>query len=133
MPEQQGPASGLFSLSKRILSQLVHMAESRLRLAAIELEEEKVLLTKLLLLAGISLICFAFALMSLLILICWAIDPAYRLTALSVMTVTLFVVAIAGIVITIKKSRQRTLLAETKRQLKHDLQLLEGIADNAQN
>ncbi|MDX3773878.1 phage holin family protein [Chromatiaceae bacterium AAb-1] len=131
LQSRQGPASGLFSLSKRILSQLVAMAESRLRLAAIELEEEKLQLTRLLLLAGISLLCLAFALMSLLILICWAIDPVYRFTALSIMTATLFILAVAGISLTLRKSRQTNILAETRRQLKQDLQTLQEPSDGS--
>lgn len=58
------------------------MVETRLRLAAVELEEEKANLIQLLVMAGLTLLLTAFGLMSLLILIFWAIDPLYRPMAL---------------------------------------------------
>ena len=121
----QGPAARLLTLSKRMLQRLVRMTEHRVTLVAIELEEEKQHIIKLLLLTGASLLCLAFALMSLLILISWAIDPAYRLTALVILCVTLFVLAAIGIVNSLRLSRKSTLLSETRRQLKHDLQALQ--------
>ncbi len=132
-PPQAGPASKLLSLSKGLLSRLIGMAESRIRLVALELEEEKQLVFRLLLLAGGSLLCLAFALMSLLILICWAIDPMYRFTALMIMSLTLFGLAATGIVMTLRQSRKSNILAETRRQFKHDLKALQEAADDQQN
>ncbi len=45
------------------------MVETRLKLIAIELEEEKITLIQLILMAGITLLLTAFGLMSLLILL----------------------------------------------------------------
>lgn len=113
-----------------MLQRLLRMAEHRLTLATIELEEEKQQLLKLLLLAGASLLCLAFALMSLLMLVSWAIDPAYRLTALFLLCVTLFIVAAIGAFSTLRLSRKSTLLAETRRQLQQDLRALQEPTDD---
>lgn len=121
----QGPAARLLTLSKRMLQRLVSMTEQRVTLVALELEEEKQHIVKLLLLTGASLLCLAFALMSLLLLIIWAIDPAHRLVALIVLCLALFVFAAIGVISTMRLSRKNTLLSETRRQLKHDLQALQ--------
>ncbi|HHK8293313.1 TPA: phage holin family protein, partial [Serratia marcescens] len=78
----QGPAKGVLDIGQRIITILVGMVETRVRLAVVELEEEKVNLIQLLIMAGMTLLFTAFGLMSLLILIFWAIDPVYRLVAL---------------------------------------------------
>lgn len=127
---QQGPTARLFTLSKRMLQRLLRMAEHRLALATVELEEEKQQLLKLLLLAGAALLCLAFALMSLLLLVIWAIDPAYRLTALILLCVTLFILAAIGAFNTLRLSRKSTLLVETRRQLQQDFKALQGSADD---
>ena len=113
-----------------MLQRLLRMAEHRLTLATIELEEEKQQLLKLLLLAGASLLCLAFALMSLLMLVSWAIDPAYRLTALSLLCLTLFILAGVGVYSTLQLSRKSTLLVETRRQLQKDLRTLQEPTDD---
>lgn len=126
----QGPATKLLTLSKRMLQRLLRMAEHRLTLATIELEEEKQQLLKLLLLAGATLLCLAFALMSLLMLVSWAIDPAYRLTALLLLCIMLFIAAAFGAWNTLRLSRKSTLLAETRRQLQKDLRTLQDPTDD---
>nr|VUD23178.1 Inner membrane protein YqjE [Salmonella sp. NCTC 7297] len=55
------------------------MVETRLRLAVVELEEEKANLFQLLLMVGLTMLFAAFGLMSLMVLVIWAIDPQYRL------------------------------------------------------
>ncbi|RLR18120.1 hypothetical protein D8L93_03700 [Sodalis-like symbiont of Bactericera trigonica] len=53
------------------------MVETRLRLAVVELEEEKFNLIQMLMIAGITLLFAAFSLMSLLVLVILAIDQLY--------------------------------------------------------
>ncbi len=65
----QGPASGVLNSLSRIGAVIVGMVETRLKLIAIELEEEKITLIQLILMAGITLLLTAFGLMSLLILL----------------------------------------------------------------
>ncbi|MCB5624635.1 phage holin family protein, partial [Bifidobacterium animalis] len=54
---------------------MVEMVETRLRLAVVELEEEKANLFQLLLMLGLTMLFAAFGLMSLMVLIILAVDP----------------------------------------------------------
>lgn len=122
----QGPGKGVLDIAQRIVTIMVGMVETRVRLAVIELEEEKANLVQLLMMAGLTLLFTAFGLMSLLILIFWAIDPAYRLVALGTTTAVLLFLAVVGIVWTLSKARRSTLLGATRQQLEQDRTALEG-------
>lgn len=122
----QGPAKGVLDIGQRIITILVGMVESRLKLAVVELEEEKANLIQLMLLVGITLLFTAFGLMSLLILLFWAIDPAYRVIALGTTTGVLLFLAVVGVIWTLVKVKRTTLLAETRKQLELDRAALEG-------
>jgi uncharacterized membrane protein YqjE len=121
----QGPGKGVLDIAQRIVTIMVGMVETRVRLAVIELEEEKANLIQLLMMAGLTLLFTAFGLMSLLILIFWAIDPAYRLMALGTTTAVLLFLAVVGIVWTLSKARRSTLLGATRQQLELDRAELE--------
>ncbi|MEB6334225.1 phage holin family protein [Serratia rhizosphaerae] len=121
----QGPAKGVLDIGQRIITILVGMVESRLKLAVVELEEEKANLIQLMLLVGITLLFTAFGLMSLLILLFWAINPAYRVMALGTTTGVLLFLAVVGVIWTLVKVKRTTLLAETRKQLELDRAALE--------
>lgn len=121
-----GPAKGVLDIGQRIITIVVGMVETRLRLAVVELEEEKANLIQLLVMAGLTLLFTAFGLMSLLILIFWAIDPLYRLMALGATTGVLLFLAIVGTIWTLVKVRRTTLLGDTRKQLAVDHTELEG-------
>lgn len=121
----QGPARGVLSTAQRIVTIIVGMVETRLRLAVVELEEEKANVIQLLMMAGITLLFTAFGFMTLLVLLFWAIDPAYRLMALGITTAVLLGLALIGAIWTITKARRSTLLGATRRQLEIDRELLE--------
>ncbi|CNH00339.1 inner membrane protein YqjE [Yersinia thracica] len=125
LPKTQGPGKGVLDTVHRIATIVVGMVETRVRLAAIELEEEKATLIQLLMMAGITLLLTAFGLMSLLVLVIWAIDPAYRLVALGSTTAVLLALAIIGVIWTLTKARRSTLLGSTRKQLETDRELLE--------
>lgn len=125
----QGPAKGLLDAGQRIITILVSMVETRLRLVAVELEEEKVNLIQLILMAGLTLLFTAFGLMSLLILIFWAVEPEYRLIALGTTTAVLLFLALVGLIWTLVKARRTTLLSNTRKQLELDRAKLEGKAE----
>ncbi|CDG48511.1 phage holin family protein [Serratia symbiotica] len=120
------PAKGVLDIGQRIITIVVGMVETRLRLAVVELEEEKANLIQLLVMAGLTLLFTAFGLMSLLILIFWAIDPLYRLMALGATTGVLLFLAIVGTIWTLVKVRRTTLLGDTRKQLAIDHTELEG-------
>ncbi|GAA3611356.1 MAG: phage holin family protein [Gibbsiella quercinecans] len=125
----QGPAKGLLDAGQRIITILVSMVETRLRLVAVELEEEKANLIQLILMAGLTLLFTAFGLMSLLILIFWAVEPEYRLIALGTTTAVLLFLALVGLIWTLVKARRTTLLSNTRKQLELDRAKLEGKAE----
>ncbi|VTP82310.1 Inner membrane protein yqjE [Proteus vulgaris] len=105
------------------------MIETRLRLIAIELEEEKTTLIQLILMTGVTLLLTAFGLMSLLILVFWAISPEYRIYALAITTAVLLICALIGAIMTLRKVRNSTLLGDTRQQLELDKRLLEQYHD----
>ncbi|TPG61919.1 phage holin family protein [Ewingella americana] len=121
----QGPGKGILDTAQRIVTVLVGIVETRVRLAVIELEEEKANIFQLLLMAGITLIFTAFGLMSLLVVLFWAIDPAYRLMAMGTATGVLLFLAVVLGVWTLSKAKRSTLLSMTRKQLDIDRTLLE--------
>ncbi|NBN73903.1 phage holin family protein [Proteus sp. G2615] len=125
----QGPASGVLNSLSRIGAIVIGMIETRLRLIAIELEEEKTTLIQLILMAGVTLLLTAFGLMSLLILVFWAISPEYRIYALAITTAVLLICALIGAIMTLRKVRNSTLLGDTRQQLELDKRLLEQYHD----
>ncbi|MCT8264441.1 phage holin family protein [Proteus terrae] len=125
----QGPASGVLNSLSKIGAIVIGMVETRLRLIAIELEEEKTTLIQLILMSGVTLLLTAFGLMSLLILIFWVIPPEYRIYALAITTATLLFCALIGAIMTLRKARNSTLLGDTRQQLELDKRLLEQYHD----
>lgn len=123
--QSQGPGKNVFGIGQRIVTLLVRMAETRLRLVVVELEEEKANLFQLLLMLGLTMLFAAFGLMSLLVLIIWAVSPEYRLTAMIATTGVLLALALFCGLWTLHKSRQSTLLRHTRRELENDRSLLE--------
>ena len=121
----QGPANNVLGIGQRILTTLVGIAETRVRLAVVELEEEKANLIQLLLMAGLTLLFTAFGLMSLLVLIIWAIDPHYRLYVMIATTAVLLLSALTGGIWTLRKARRSTFLRLTRKELAEDRALLE--------
>lgn len=120
----QGPGKSIFATGQRILTLLVEVVETRLRLAVVELEEEKAHLFQLLLILGLTMLFAAFGLMSLLVLIIWVLDPPYQLYALITMTTVLLLAALAGAIWTWRKARRSTLLRLTRNELAKDRALL---------
>lgn len=123
--QSQGPGKSVLGIGQRLVTILVSMVETRVRLAVVELEEEKSHLVQLLLMLGLTMLFAAFGLMSLMVLIIWAVDPQYRLNAMIATTVVLLSLALIGGIWTLRKSRQSTLLRHTRRELENDRALLE--------
>lgn len=130
--QNQGPGNGLFNIAQRILTIVVGMIETRLRLAVVELEEEKFNIIQMLMMAGITLLFAAFGLMSLLVLVVLAIDPQYRLTAIA-STTGILLLAIVGAVVTLAKARKSSLLGATREELQVDRNILEKLQDEIKN
>lgn len=122
----QGPGQGAINILQRIATIVVNIVETRVRLLVVEIEEEKDNLVKLILMSGLTLICLAFGLISLLILICWSIDPVYRFTVLAIFSGILLLTALVSAIFTLKRAKISTFLEETRHNLKIDKEQLEG-------
>jgi uncharacterized membrane protein YqjE len=123
--QSNGPGKSVLGIGQRIVTIIVEMVETRVRLAVVELEEEKANIFQLLLMVGVTMLLAAFGLMSLMVLIIWAIDPQYRLNAMIATTAVLLVGALIGGIWTMRKVRRSTLLRHTRQELSNDRSLLE--------
>ncbi|WP_210500917.1 phage holin family protein [Pantoea ananatis] len=123
--QNHGPAKGVINIGQRIVTTLVGMVETRVRLAVVELEDEKANIIQMLLMLGLTMLFTAFGLMSLMVLIIWAVDAQYRLMAIAITTGVLFLLALIFGLWTLRKSRQSTLLRHTRKELANDRDLLE--------
>lgn len=123
--QSNGPGKSVLGIGQRIVTIIVEMVETRVRLAVVELEEEKANIFQLLLMVGVTMLLAAFGLMSLMVLIIWAIDPQYRLNAMIATTAVLLVGALIGGLWTMRKARRSTLLRHTRQELSNDRSLLE--------
>ena len=74
---------------------------------------------------GLTLLFAAFGLMSLLVLIIWAIDPQYRLYVMIATTAVLLLSSLIGGIWTLRKARRSTFLRLTRKELAEDRALLE--------
>ncbi|MFH8135316.1 phage holin family protein [Pantoea osteomyelitidis] len=123
--QSQGPGKGVINIGQRIVTTLVSMVETRVRLAVVELEAEKANLIQMLIMIGLTMLFTAFGLMSLMVLVIWAVDAQYRLMAIGITTAVLFVLALIFGLWTLKKSRQSTLLHHTRKELETDRKIME--------
>ncbi|GAA0496462.1 phage holin family protein [Tatumella terrea] len=121
----EGPGKGLINVGQRMVTTLVSIVETRVRLAIVELEEEKANLIQMLLMVGLTMLFTAFGLMSLMILVIVAVEPQYRLMAIAVTTGVLFALALILGIWVIVKSRRSTLLSSSREELSTDRKLLE--------
>ncbi|TNH43689.1 phage holin family protein [Photorhabdus luminescens] len=127
--KSQGPGKGVLDILQRIATVVVEIVETRLQLVVVELEKEKATLIQLIVIASLTLLLTAFGLMCLLVMIFWAIDPNWRFIVLASTTGTLLVLALIGLIWTIRKARSSTLLSATREQLKIDREMLEDYSN----
>ncbi|KGM28360.1 hypothetical protein CE143_20440 [Photorhabdus luminescens] len=127
--KSQGPGKGVLDILQRIATVVVEIVETRLQLIVVELEKEKATLIQLIVIASLTLLLTAFGLMCLLVMIFWAIDPNWRFTVLASTTGTLLVLALIGLIWTIRKAKSSTLLSATREQLKIDREMLEDYSN----
>lgn len=124
MERSAGPMERVFGASKRLLEHLLEGGEMRLRLAVLELEEERARLFDLFLLAGLTLalsvLGFAFAGV-LVIAFFW---ETHRLTAIATVAAVFLLGAAFAAWRLRRLARRRSLLRATLEQLATDRQLL---------
>ena len=125
MAASQGPAQRLFGAGKRLLGSLLATGETRLRLAVLELEEERARLFGLLLLAGLSLILLLLGIGVFTALVIVAFWETHRLVAIGVSALVLLGSGVLLALRVMQLARRRTLLAGTLRHLATDRELVE--------
>ncbi len=101
------------------------MVETRLRLVVVELEEEKANLFQPLIMTGLTLLFAAFGLMSLLVLVIWAVDAQYRLHVMIATTVVLLLAAAIVGIPTLRRRAAPRCCVLTRKELENDRALLE--------
>ena len=74
---------------------------------------------------SLTLLFAAFGLMSMLVLIIWAVDAQYRLNVMIATTAILLLAALIGGIWTLRKARRSTFLRFTRQELANDRALLE--------
>lgn len=119
-----GPGQGALNIIQRIAALLISAVETRVTLVTLELEEERARFFQLLIMSGITLLLFAFGLMTLISLLFLAVSPEYRLMVLSITTGVLLFLALIGGLWTIKKAYSTSFLGETRKQLQIDRAIL---------
>ncbi|TDB05131.1 phage holin family protein [Halomonas marinisediminis] len=125
MASSQGPAQRVFTAGRRLLGSLVASGETRLRLAVLELEEERARLVGLLLLAGLALILLLLGIGVLTTLVIVFFWDSYRLTAIAISAGVLLSGGLLLCLRVMQLARRRTLLASTLKHLATDRELLE--------
>ncbi|MBP5981896.1 MAG: phage holin family protein [Halomonas sp.] len=126
-----GPTQRVFSAAKRLLKSLVANSETRLRLAVLELEEERSRLFTLFLLLGASLLLLLLGVATLTTLIVVIFWDSYRLLAIGGSAGALLAASFLLAAIGFHQAKRHTLLKETLKQLAADRALLEVNGDEA--
>ncbi|GAB2710091.1 phage holin family protein [Halomonas garicola] len=127
-----GPGQRVIQAVRSVLGTLVANGETRLRLAVLELEEERARLLTLILLAGASLLLFMLATASMTTLIIAIFWDSYRLLAIGACAGVLLLASVVLAAIAIRQARRHTLLKDTLSQLATDRALLEQRNDARQ-
>ncbi|NWN82400.1 MAG: phage holin family protein [Halomonas sp.] len=125
MASSQGPAQRVFTAGRRLLGSLLATGETRLRLAVLELEEERARLVGMLLLAGLAMILLLLGIAVLTTLVIVFFWDSYRLTAIAVSAGVLLGSGLLLCLRVMQLARRRTLLASTLKHLATDRELLE--------
>lgn len=126
-----GPTQRVFSAAKRLVRSLVANSETRLRLAVLELEEERARLVTLFLLVGASLLLLLLGVITLTALVVVVFWDSYRLLAIGVSAGVLIAASLLLATIAIRQAKRHTFLKETLKQLSADRALLEVKGDEA--
>lgn len=127
-----GPGQRVIQAVRSVLGTLVANGETRLRLAVLELEEERARLLTLILLAGASLLLFMLATASMTTLVIAIFWDSYRLLAIGTCAGVLLLASVVLAAIAIRQARRHTLLKDTLSQLATDRALLEQRNDARQ-
>ncbi|WP_168013252.1 phage holin family protein [Halomonas salinarum] len=130
--DSQGPAERVFEATRRLIGSLVATGETRLRLAVVELEEEKARLVTLLLLAGVSFLLLLLGLAVLTLLVVVVFWDTHRLEAIAACAIALLGSGF-GMALWVRRLAKRpTLLKSTLKHLATDRELMNAERQHAQ-
>lgn len=125
MSSSSGPAERVILAARRLLGTLLDTGETRLRLAVIELQEERARLFSLLVLTGIALMLVAFGIGMLMLLVIVAFWEDHRLLAIGIASATLIALGLLVLLRVRAISREPSLLRSTLARFSEDKDLLE--------
>lgn len=120
-----GPAQRTLDAAKRLLKTLLANGETRLRLAVLELEEERARLLGLMLLIGASLVLLLLGIATLTALVVIVFWDSYRIAAIAISAGVLIAASLLLAFIAMRKARRHMLFKETLKQFATDRALLE--------
>ncbi|WP_414500823.1 MULTISPECIES: phage holin family protein [unclassified Zymobacter] len=118
---RQGPAARAFSAARELVTLLLKSGTTRLRLAVVELQEERARLFSLLIMVFVALLLAAFGIGMLMLLITvyfW--DTPYRLEAIAISAGVLLLLAVLLGWRALSIARKPTLLRSTLQRLTED-------------
>lgn len=127
-----GPGQRAIHAARQVLKALIANGETRLRLAVLELEEERARLLTLILLAGASLLLFMLGTATLTTLVIAIFWESHRLLAIGASAAVLLLASLVLAVVAVRQARRHTLLKDTLSQLATDRALLEQNNDARQ-
>lgn len=131
MGSSPGPAERLFLATQRLIASLLATGETRLRLAVVEIEEERARLVTLAILAGLALVLVLLGIGTLTALVVVIFWETHRLMAIGISGLVLLSVGLLLILWVMRLARRRTLLASTLKHLATDRDLMEVSRDRA--
>ena len=118
---RQGPAARAYSSARELVTLLLKSGTTRLRLAVVELQEERARLFSLLIIVFLALVLAAFGIGMLMLLVTvyfW--DTPYRLAAIAISAGILLLLAILLVWRALCTARKPTLLRSTLQRLTED-------------
>jgi uncharacterized membrane protein YqjE len=119
-------AQNLFSRGRAMLSEALRMAQTRLELLALEIEQEKLLITRDLKLAIFAAICLWLSGFSLVLWVALALRPETRFILLGCFFFVFLVAALAFWIALRRSMRRAPLFSRLIGQLRHDRASLGG-------
>lgn len=130
---RQGPAARAYSAARELVTLLLKSGTTRLRLAVVELQEERARLFSLLIIIFVALLLAAFGIGMLMLLVTvyfW--DTPYRLEAIAISAGVLLLLAIILGWRALSIARKPTLLRSTLQRLAEDTDQINQHIDTQQ-
>ncbi|PPI88507.1 hypothetical protein CRV09_02305 [Candidatus Pantoea edessiphila] len=123
---KKGPSKTIIDIIQNMIAKIIIIIETRLRLAILEIEEEKTKIIQILLMIGLTVLFITAGFFCLLMVIIFSVSPQFRVLTMLVISFILFLISFLFIFLIFKKSQDSTLLKYTLKELKTDCNILES-------